>query len=398
MKILVLTSTYPCFPGDSQPGFIKEFCENLALAGHEVSVLAPHGPKVVDEEVDPIDVTRFRYFFSPFESLAYGSGVLENLKQNPIKFALIPFFIFGMCWGLIRLLNKSNFDVIHAHWIIPQGLVAAICLSLLRKKTPMIVTSHGADLFALNSIFFRPLKRWVIMKAAKLAVVSEAMKSYSTDNLKVPSEHIVVAPMGVDLENKFKVSVTPRYSNRIVFVGRLVEKKGVNVLIQAFSQLIKSGLEAELFIVGDGVRFGELQRLATKLKVSDSVVFTGGVCNKQVSEILSTSSIAVVPSVVSESGDQEGLGLVLIEALGCGCAVLASDLPAIKDVIIDGETGLTFQAGSVEDLARSLSRLLSDRALRSKLAVRGRKFVMSKYDWSSVTEKYEAVFRDVIIF
>ena len=103
MKILVLTSTYPCFPGDSQPGFIKEFCENLALAGHEVSVLAPHGPKVVDEEVDPIDVTRFRYFFSPFESLAYGSGVLENLKQNPIKFALIPFFIFGMCWGLIRL-------------------------------------------------------------------------------------------------------------------------------------------------------------------------------------------------------------------------------------------------------------------------------------------------------
>ena len=118
--------------------------------------------------------------------------------------------------------------------------------------------------------------------------------------------------------------------------------------------------------------------------------------NDEIPEKLKASFIAVVPSVVAKSGDQEGLGLVVIEAIGCGCAVVASDLPAIKDVIVDGKTGLLAKSGCAKDFAGRIETLLAAPDLAKALVENGRTFVAERYDWESVGERYLRTIHDLV--
>jgi glycosyltransferase involved in cell wall biosynthesis len=386
VKILVLASTYPVKAGDATPGFVHELSRRLVSLGHEVDVITPHLPGSAGTELmDGVRISRFRYGPGPLEDLVGNGGIVSRLRQRPLRLLLVPPFLLAYMLAIARAVRRRTYDVVHAHWIIPQGLLAALLLP--RRRLPFVCTAHGGDLFALKARGFRWLRRLIAARAACVTVVSHYMREV-LEHEGLPGGRIEVASMGVDLETRFvPVAGVARNPQQIVFVGRLVEKKGVAVLLDAFARLRTTHPATRLTIVGDGPERDALARQVATLDLDGAVEFVGARAQHELPALYSAASIAVVPSIVDRVGDQEGLGLVTLEAIGCGCAVIASDLSAIRDVVIDGETGLLAQAGDAADCAAKLRRLLDDGNLRQRLGESARTKLM-RYDWREVTARY----------
>ena len=147
-----------------------------------------------------------------------------------------------------------------------------------------------------------------------------------------------------------------------------------------------------LNIVGNGPLEGVLKQRVHRLGIAHAVTFRAALPNADLPELYRRATVFVAPSIVTDQGDQEGLGLVLVEALACECAVVASDLPAIRDVVIHGETGLTAMQKDPAALADAVVRLLSEPGLRLQLAHRGRQHVVRNFDWESVAARYGHLF------
>ncbi|HXA48000.1 MAG TPA: glycosyltransferase family 4 protein [Burkholderiaceae bacterium] len=386
LRILVLTSTFPRWAGDREPPFVFELSRRL-VNRFEVSVLAPHASNAKRQEIfGEISVHRFPYFFTGGQTLAYNGGILANLKRNRLNYLLVPFFMLFEFIYLWRLLRTTHIDVIHAHWLIPQGLVALLARACSGQSPLILCTSHGGDLFGLSGKLLTGIKRHIINRLDKFTVVSQAMRDYAY-NLTARRD-IEVIPMGVDLVRQFTPDSEPRSTCDILFVGRLVEKKGVRYLIEAMPEIIKAQPQATLLIAGEGPDKVMLEQLSVDIDVAPHVRFLGAVDNTLLQAQYRRAAIFVGPSIVAKGGDQEGLGLVFVEALGCECAVISSDLPAIKDVIIDGVTGLMCKQRDSADLANKVISLLDNPSLRQTLGQAGRRHVIERFDWEIVTHRY----------
>jgi glycosyltransferase involved in cell wall biosynthesis len=399
-NVLVLTSTFPRWRGDKDPPFVHELCQRLG-PDFRIQVLAPHAPGArLREELDGIDVCRFRYFREAGEVLAYGSeqtggGILANLKRQPWCYGLVPLFFFAEVLSVARLLRRARFNLIHAHWLIPQGLAAILASRLVGSFVPILCTSHGADLFALRGALWERLKRFVIAACSGLTVVSRTMRERLLQ-LGHQSTPVRVIPMGVDLEERFIPSPNPRREKSLLFVGRLVEKKGLEYLIRALPRILEKHSEVTLTIVGNGPEQTPAKKLCESLGILPQVSFLGAIPNAEMPARYQASQVVVFPSVVARDGDQEGFGLVMVEALGCECAVVATDLPAIRDIIVDGKTGLIVPEKDPEALADKILMLLENPGLRSALGRDGRSFVWERYDWRNIGAQYRTLFEEMM--
>ena len=381
-RVLVLTSTFPRWKGDEDPPFVFELCNRLRTH-FQIHVLAPNCPGTKTEEyLSGIHIKRFRYFFKPWERLAYQGGILSKLKHHPWKLGLLPFFFIGELFALIRLLRKYKFHLIHAHWLIPQGLVASLARLFIKSAPPLLCTSHGSDLFALQGKINNILKRYIVSHSTAVTVVSRAMRN-EVIRLNVNPEKVLVIPMGVDLQNRFIPPEMLNSSGSLLFVGRLIEKKGLRYLINALPLILKKHPKVCLRIAGDGPEKDDLKSRCVNLKISDHVHFLGAVKNDLLPALYQTSNVVVFPSVIAE-----GFGLVLVEALGCQCASVVTDLPAFRDIIIDGKTGLVVPQKNIQQIAEKVILLLNDDELRGSLGKEGRRFVLKHYDWSIIEQKY----------
>jgi len=397
-KIVVVTSTFPRWADDSEPAFVFELSRRLSVS-FDITVLVPRSPGCkAQDTMAGMRVIRFPYFFKRWENLAtHSGGILSRLRANRLNYLLVPFFLMGQFLTLFRLLRKERFDLIHAHWIIPQGLSVIMVRTLLRNKTPVICTSHGGDLFALRGRLFHWLKQQVINSCDLLTVVSNAMRNTVLD-MGVAPEKVKVISMGVDLAHFYTLDpAIDRSNNELLFVGRLVEKKGLDVLLKAMPQVIKVYPDAYLTIAGAGPMEGQLKNIVREKNLTGKVAFLGMRPQSELPLLYRRAAIAVFPFVVAESGDQEGLGLVVIEAMGCGCPVIASDLPAIHDSIIHEKNGLMVSAGSPESLALAITKLLSDAELRLQLSSRARNSVVDKFDWQQIAYRYSRLYRKVLV-
>ena len=224
----------------------------------EVRVLCPHAQgAAVQETLEGVEVVRYRYAPGRLETLVNHGGIVNNLKRQPWKWLLVPLFLLVLFWRTWREIHHWHPDVIHAHWLLPQGLVVALLGLLDRRTPPLLVTSHGADLFALRARPLTALKRFVIRRAAALTVVSQAMKE-ELARIGASLHKVSVQPMGVDLTHRFTPTPDlPRSCDEILFVGRLVEKKGLRYLIAAMPEIIARHPSAFLTVVGFGPEEGE---------------------------------------------------------------------------------------------------------------------------------------------
>ncbi len=388
--LLITTSTFPRWEGDSEPRFVYDLSKRLT-DNFRVIVLAPHYAGAMAHEMrDGMTVYRYRYAPTALETLAYEGGITANLKQHPWKFALLPLFFAGQWLALRKLLKQYPVATLHAHWLIPQGVIAVLGLMGLKRKPALVCTSHGGDLFGLQDAISTRLKRWVIRHCNALSVVSHAMQPVIKSLAGKVSPPVAVIPMGTDLAQTFvpNPNITRR-TNQLLFVGRLVEKKGLEHLLQALHQLLPQHPSLELVIAGSGPLQATLEAQAAQLGLSHHITFTGRLEHHTLVALYQTATLAVFPFIQAKDGDMEGLGLVMVEAMGCGCPVIASDLPAVRDVIRHGENGYLAESGNLAALASAIHSLLEQPDLREQFSRQGRQSVQQHFDWESVTQRYQ---------
>ena len=394
--ILVLTSTLPRWHGDATPRFVLDLCRALTQ-DFAVHVLAPHaGGARLREDMDGVSVHRFRYFPEAWQSLAYDGGIPERLRRQPLALLQVPFFLAAQFFAALWLAWTLHPRVIHAHWILPQGLVAMLVSRLCRSRPRLVVTVHGADLYTLNAGPVRWLKSFVLTRQDRAAAVSAAMVPALLE-LGLSPDQLHVAPMGVDVEGIFRADpAVGRDGNLLVFAGRLVPKKGVDVLLKAFVIMFAQRPALRLVIVGDGPERGALVRQAQRLGIAGRVEFRGALPQQEVAGFFRRASVAVFPFVSGPDGDREGLGLVVVEAQACGCPVIASDIPAMRDLIVPEVTGLKTPPGNPERLAQAVERMLLDAGLAQRIARAGRTAALERFSWPVVGNRYRELLRELI--
>lgn len=393
-RLLVLASTYPRWPDDVEPGFVHELAKRL-VDDFEVSVLAPHAcGAAVDEIMDGVRVYRFRYAPAALESLVNDGGVVTNLRRHPWKWLLVPGFLLAMGWRLRQQVRQWKPDVVHAHWLLPQG-VAVAGLGLIDSAVPnFVATTHGADLFALTGQPFRWLKRFVIRRAAALTAVSHALRDELLA-LGASADKLSVQPMGVDLTARFTPPVADdrRSSHDMLFVGRLVEKKGLRYLIEAMPTILDVQPAARLLIAGFGPEESALRSQVAELGLDGKIVFLGAVKQVDLPPLYRNAALFVAPFVQAASGDREGLGLVSVEAAGCGCPIVVSDLPAVRDVFGAGHDVCLVPPGDARALASACASVLQTRPEeRMQRAIRCREHLVERLDWHRRAQAYADLF------
>jgi glycosyltransferase involved in cell wall biosynthesis len=173
----------------------------------------------------------------------------------------------------------------------------------------------------------------------------------------------------------------------------LVEKKGLRYLLEAMPEISARFPGVRLTVVGDGPCRSQLERLAFELGLQGSVAFWGARRNEELPEIYRRSGIVVFPSVVGEDGDREGFGLVLVEALGCGCAAVATDLPAMKDIVENERTALIVRPKSPEAIAGAVLRLLANPQLTAGIAQNGRRHALQHFEWEAIAQGYRVLLK-----
>ena len=274
-KILVLTSTFPRWANDIEPPFVYELCRRLSES-FSVHVLAPHTfGAALEEQLEGIKVTRYRYFISRWESLAYRGGILANLKQKPLRYGLIPFFVLAQLFALVHLLRRCQYDCIHAHWLIPQGLTALIARFFIKSAPPLIVTSHGSDLFGLRGSAFNIINRLVVSHSRAVTVVSSVLRDRLTQ-IGALEEKIHIIPMGTDLQKRFTPATTIANGSDLLYVGRLTHQKGVHNLLDALQLIVTQFPEVRLHIAGDGTARNDLEKRVVELGLEKTCPVSGG--------------------------------------------------------------------------------------------------------------------------
>lgn len=398
LRILQVATTFPLSERDPQPRFIRDLCDSLVKADDvDLKVLVPSSSDKADILEDSgYEVSRFRYFFNDGEILAYRNGILANLKSNKWVWFLVPFFMVGMYVGVIKQIRKFKPDIIHAHWWFPVGLAVYLAIISCRAsdRCRMVVTCHGADYYVVGKKLKR-LMRWVFSKAKAVLFVSNAMREDAEQ--ECASSVFSVSPMGVDMDNVFVEKPLPR--SGVLFVGRLADKKGVDLLIKAWSKIPEKDRSEGLTIVGGGDQITSLQALASRLEVTKTIEFKGPVLHSDLVHYYQRARFVVFPSLTSTDNDQEGLGLVPIEALACGCPILASDIGPMKDVVIDGVNGVYFKQGDELSLARALDQLLAPDSIRQleSLGAVARHSVLGKFSWNEISKNHIDLYRQVFL-
>lgn len=399
-KLLVLTSTYPRWKDDTDPPFVYELSKRL-ISYFDVTVLAPHYPGAKTfEEINGLKIYRYRYFFGGFEKLAGSTGILPTLKQNKLYWLLVPFFIVSQFFALLSLSRKLRPDIIHAHWVIPQGLISS--LAAMFTKVPFVVTAHGADVFGLRSSLMKIVKLFALKRAKSVTVVSSELKTAIERNLGL-FNHVQVIAMGVDSKHFTPSKRDSSIKNKIcmegealIFVGRLSEKKGVSYLIEAMPLVLDEFPNAKLLIIGKGELGGELQARVNSLRLEQSIIFLGAVPNKELHSYYSASDIFIGPSIVSVSGDTEGLGLTFVEAAMSGCLLIGTDVGGIGDIILNNETGFLVPEKDSQALSAKIIYCLRHLKEMGEIKKKACSRCIQKYDWEKVSKRYADLFSSLV--
>lgn len=384
---MVLASTYPRWAGDHEPGFVHELSKRLTDR-FRVTVLCPHAEGAsTGERLDGVDVVRYRYAPQRLEKLVNDGGIVTNLRLHRWMFLLLPgFFLSQLVW-LIRLQLRLRPAAIHAHWIIPQAFIAVLTNLMTGRRTPILVTSHGADLFALNGSLMRHLKRWTLRLCAQATVVSQAMLA-PIRSLGMPDTHVTVAPMGVDMSRFTPAPADVRRADELLFVGRLVEKKGLRYLIDALPTVLEKHPEVRLTVAGFGPELEQRQAQAAQLGLQDKIHFIGAVDQASLPALYRRAAMLVAPFVKAASGDREGLGLVSVEALACGCPVVTTRIEAVKEVFGGQWPPYLAACADSQSLAEQINQVLDTPAAAGAWSLHEAERMIERFDWTTVARRY----------
>jgi glycosyltransferase involved in cell wall biosynthesis len=387
MKICLMTSVYALSETDRNGSFLVESTRHLLKDGHEVHVFAPSYESCPSHVVHGVPVYRFRYFFKPWENLTHGQGAPTRIR-NPLYLFVAAFYVLFGLLHAIQFCRRHAFDVIHVHWPFPHGIWGYVAGKL--SRTPMVLTFHGAEVLLAKRFFFVKYFLQHALRHASGVICNSTYTAKEVSRFSDKAPHVI--PFGSTVTVRPSRKDHNRPEKEILFAGRLIQRKGLDVLIRAIP-LISQDVSVNLHVVGDGPMAHAWQELSRRLGIASKVIFHGVVSNADLESRYASADVFVLPAIVDEQGDTEGLGIVLIEALSFMTPVIASDVGGISDIVIHRKTGLLVPQKDPQALAQALLALLTDKELANKTAEAGSVHVQEYFNWDRITHALAAVYR-----
>jgi glycosyltransferase involved in cell wall biosynthesis len=392
----MVTSSYPRFPGDIVAPFIEEIAHSVADRGHDVDVVLPHHPQLQADEDGRVRLLPVRY--APTDALSiwgYGQSLESDVRLRRRVYFLLPAVALAVRRRVARLLREHAYDVVNAHWVVPNGVLIADLVH--RRRVPFVVSLHGSDVFIAERL--RPAGHL----AARTLRGADAVTACSGDLsrrallLGGDPERMQTIPYGVDTNTfspekangdmRARLGGTPG-ALLVVAIGRLVEKKGFRYLVEAAA----NSVAIQVVIIGDGDLRSALKRQAAEL--GDRVRLVGGLSRDLVPAALASADVLAVPSVVDAAGNVDGLPNALLESLASGRPVVASRVGGIPDVLEDDVNGLLVPPNDPDAIAAALKRLQNEPETRSRLGREARRTAAERLTWEVAAESFEECYSD----
>ena len=383
MKVLFLTHNFPRYDGDVAGNFLLRLASALGTQGIDVRVVAPAAPGLDETaKFNGTGVARFHYAPKRYETLAYGGNMAEQVRDSwSARFTMLG-FLGAEFRTAVRERRELQPDVIHAHWWFPSGLVGT-WLSRL-SHTPLVTTMHGSDVRIARSVSVsRPAFRHVLQNSSAVTAVSRWLAHEAQSLVSAPPP--VVAPMPVAVE-----LFTPggaRNPNKLLFVGRLTQQKGLDLLLKTLVLLPQA---MTLDVVGDGPERQSLESFARELGVATRVRWHGMLQQSALTSHYRSAAALVVPSA------DEGLGLVAVEAMLCETPVVAFESGGLPDVVQHERTGLLVRERAPETLADAIQQLLGMPDAGRGLGAAGRLHALATFAPESVARRYIDIYQRAI--
>ena len=397
MKVLFVVTAYPRHESDVITPWMGETIGRLQRSGTEVEVLAPSYRGGGATSIGGVKVHRFRYAPAFLETLTHDVPAMERIRRSPMFGALLPLYVAAGSSAARRIARDGNFDVVHVFWPIPHGIFGVAARK--GSRAALVSTFFSAELMWKGAArkIFAPILKTIVETSDAVTVIS----TYTGQRLReyVADVNTVMIPFGAAAVSHAQAE---RSSMRrrddpfeLLFVGRLVRRKGVDVLLRA-ARILSSDSRLHVRIVGGGPELDALQRLASELGVQHRVTFDGVVSAARIDELFRECDALVLPAIVTESGDTEGLGVVLIEAMGYGKPVIASAAGGIVDIVSADETGLLVPPGDPDALAKAITRAMNEPEELERMAARGTSFAEHAFGWDTIVGKLSDVYRSAV--
>jgi phosphatidyl-myo-inositol dimannoside synthase len=397
--VVMVTTSYPRFPGDSVGTFMEPIAKSVAARGHEVHVVAPWHPLVARTNEE--QGVRFHFYkYAPLRSLnvfGYAAALREDVRLRRAAYVAAPFAL-AAGWNAARsVARRYHATVMNGHWAIPGGAMAAAAAPSL----PLVVSLHGSDIYVAETVApARRVANAVFRRAGVVTACSSDLGRRAV-TLGADPERVDVIPYGVDAE-RFRPDPIVRAERRasagippqstVLFTaGRLVRKKGFEYLIEALGRLpAEAGVLT--VIAGAGDLENELRSRAQHAQLGDRIRFLGNVTQHDVAAWLATADMVAVPSVRDDSGNVDGLPNIVLETLASGTPLIATPAGGIGSVVENGRTGVIVPERDAAALAAAIAVLARDPERRVRLGEAGRATAMAKFGWQFVAERFEAAY------
>lgn len=400
LKIAMISSSYPKWAGETTAPFIEEIAAGVAARGHEVHMVLPYRHDL-RRGIRERGVYLHPYRYAPHRSLqvwGYAAGLRGDVDIKARTLLAAPIALTQGWRALLQLTAGGDFDLVHGHWILPNGTVAALVAQ--RCQLPLVISLHGSDVFfAERSSATALAARWTARQAAMITACSGDLSARIV-GLGAAPEHVRTVPYGVDAEQfapadgsdiRTELGLAPEQP-LIAWIGRMVYKKGIHVLLAAMPAILRAHPRAILLLGGYGDQRAELQALVEQLGVAAHVRFPGAVPHTMVNRYWNAADVVAVPSIHDQRGNVDGLPNMLLEAMSAGRPIVASRVAGIPQVITDGVHGLLVAEGDAAALAGAISRLLDDRTLAAGLGRAARARVTRELRWPQVAARFEEVY------
>ena len=384
MRVCYVVSTFPRFEGDPEVPWLPEMVRRLREKNIDVEIFAPSYQGIASHHISGIPVHRFRYFFKRWEFLTHNEGATNKIQRTPLYNLLAIFYILFGSLAMLRLCASRRYDLFQAHWVFPHALFAWIGARL--QKAGLCLRYYGAELMLADR--FPPAKPFLrfFMKRADAV---DAISTFTASRAKaIHDREIAIIPYGspVEISPDGAPAGAPLSQKQILYVGRLIERKGVEYLVRAMPLVREQGVDARLTVVGAGHRETEIRQAIRQSGAEDWVAMAGRVSEEEKVRLYSTCDLFVLPAIVDSGGDTEMLGVVFLEAMTYRKPVIGSDVGGIPDVIKDEETGLLVPQKDPEALAEAIVRVLTDSELARKLGEQGHVFSRGFFSWDRITD------------
>ena len=392
MRILHLVTAFPRDERDIIAPWLVELIRRQRAAGHDAQVFAPSYHGSGDHTFAGIPVHRFRYFFAGSEALTHDESAADRMRRSLLyRLMPIPFVLAGML-AVWRLCRHERYDVIHVHWPVPLALWGWAARRARRAgRAGVVLTFYGIELrWVKRSLrFLKGFVRWACRRADRVVAISTETAREIRELVDVPVD---VIPYTTPFPGHGEPRSLARGDGKaltILFVGRLVELKGLAHLIEA-AALLRGRVEARIVAIGIGPERERLETLAKDRGVA--VDFRNKVPDAELHQAFLTSDVLVLPSIIDARGDTEGLGVALLDAMSYGIPAIASRVGGIPDIIEDGVSGLLVPPADPRALAGALERVARDPAYAQRLADAGRERLRTDFSWDVITKKWDAVY------